>query len=190
MPVVTTARLRYVSIPPRKMRLVANLVKGLPIQKALDILNFTKRAAAMPIAKTLKSAAANALSIEGSSHVKPEDLIVKNIMVDAAPSAKRIRYQSMGRVFRYRKRFCHLTVTLEEKASAVTPVPSPGKEKTKGAGGTAETEKRTKSVKKASSSKTNKSAAKSSKKTTGKAAKKKTAANPKKKTAAKSKRTK
>jgi large subunit ribosomal protein L22 len=116
MPVQTTARLRYVSIPPRKMRLVANLVKGMPIQKALDVLNFTPRVAASHIAKTLKSAAANALSIGGTAHVKPEDLFVKNIQVDAAPMAKRIRFQSMGRVFRYRKRFCHLTVLLEERA--------------------------------------------------------------------------
>lgn len=115
MPVQTTARLRYVSIPPRKMRLVANLVKGMPIQKALDVLNFMPRVAAYHIAKTLKSAAANALSIGGTAHVKPEDLFVKSIHVDAAPMAKRIRFQSMGRVFRYRKRYCHLTVLLEEK---------------------------------------------------------------------------
>lgn len=111
-----TARLRFVSIPPRKMRLVANMVKGLPIEKALNILNFTPRIAAYHIAKTLKSAAANALSLEGTDNLKPEDLVVKNIVVDAAPTAKRIRFQSMGRIYRYRKRYCHLTVVLEEKA--------------------------------------------------------------------------
>ncbi len=139
MALQTTARLRYVSIPPRKMRLVANLVKGLPIQKALDILNFTKRVAAMPIAKTLKSAAANALSQEGTAHLKPEDLMVKNIFVDPAPSAKRIRFQSMGRVFRYRKRFCHLTVILEEKAAPRVGNAPQGKDKTKAEGATEET---------------------------------------------------
>ncbi|MDD5427587.1 MAG: uL22 family ribosomal protein, partial [candidate division Zixibacteria bacterium] len=72
-----TARLRFVSIPPRKMRLVANMVKGLPIEKALNILNFTPRIAAYHIAKTLKSAAANALSLEGTDNLKPEDLVVK-----------------------------------------------------------------------------------------------------------------
>ncbi len=113
MVVNASARLRYVSIPPRKMRLVANMVKGLPVQKALDILNFTPKIAAQHLAKTLKSAAANALSAEGTDVVKAEDLTVKNITVDAAPTAKRIRFQSMGRVFRYRKRFCHLTVMLQ-----------------------------------------------------------------------------
>src|SRR5512140_822079 len=124
MPVTTTARLRYVSIPPRKMRLVARMVKGMPIQRALDVLNFTPRAAANHIAKTLKSAAANALSQEGTAHVRPEDLHVKSIVVDEAPTAKRIRFQSMGRVFRYRKRFSHLTVVLEEKASVTAPEPT------------------------------------------------------------------
>jgi large subunit ribosomal protein L22 len=131
MPVQTSARLRYVSIPPRKMRLVANLVKGMPIQKALDVLNFTPRVAAYHIAKTLKSAAANALSIQGTAHVKPEDLFVKSIYVDAAPMAKRIRFQSMGRVFRYRKRYCHLTVLLEEKEHAAPKAGSTETSKTK-----------------------------------------------------------
>lgn len=125
MPVTTKARLRYVSIPAKKMRLVAKIVKGMPIQKALDTLNFTPRAAASPLAKTLKSAAANALSQEGSAHIRPEDLHVKLITVDEAPTAKRIRFQSMGRVFRYRKRFSHLTVVLEERSSA-KPVAAAG----------------------------------------------------------------
>jgi large subunit ribosomal protein L22 len=183
MPVVSTARLKYVSIPPRKMRLVANLVKGMPIQKALDVLNFTKRVAAQHIAKTLKSAAANALSIEGStSQFNPEDLHVKSITVDAAPSAKRIRFQSMGRVFRYRKRHSHLTVVLEERPSVVTPpAPTAGKAKTKVAaegtsGVTEETAKKATPKKAKSATKT------PAKKASGKAGKK-TAAKPKKKSA-------
>ncbi len=129
MAVQTSARLKYVSIPPRKMRLVARLVKGMPIQKALDVLNFTPRVAAHHIAKTLKSAAANALSIEGTAHLKPEDLMVKNIFVDAAPMVKRIRFQSMGRVFRYRKRSSHLTIILEEKAHPKPKAAEPVKAK-------------------------------------------------------------
>ena len=151
------------------MRLVANLVKGLPIQKALDILNFTKRAAAYHIAKTLKSAAANAFSMVGTDHVKPEDLYVKSITVDPAPSAKRIRFQSMGRVFRYRKRHSHLTVVLEEKAATPTAAPVAAKEKSKtsaeGAAGDAQ-------VKKSTPKKAKSSAKKSAKKAPAKAAKK------------------
>ena len=116
MPVKAIARLKYVSIPPRKMRLVADMVKGLPVEKALDVLNFTPRIAAHHIAKTLKSATANALSQEGTTQLKPESLHVKTITVDSAPMAKRIQFQSMGRVFRIRKRHCHLTIVLEEIA--------------------------------------------------------------------------
>ncbi|UCC44805.1 MAG: 50S ribosomal protein L22 [Candidatus Zixiibacteriota bacterium] len=126
MSVQAMARLRYISIPPRKMRLVADMVKGLPVEKALDILNFTPRVAAEHIAKTLKSATANALSQEGTAQLRPEDLHVKNIMVDAAPTMKRIRFRSMGRVYRYRKRHCHLTVILEEVVQKKVPVAEVG----------------------------------------------------------------
>lgn len=95
------------------MRLVANNVKGMPVEKALAALNFTPRIAAHHLAKTVKSAAANALSQEGTDSLHPEDLTIKNIIVDAAPTQKRIRFRSMGRVFRYHKRFCHLTVFVE-----------------------------------------------------------------------------
>lgn len=121
MLVKSSARLKYVSIPPKKMRIVADLVKGLPVEKALNILNFTPRIAARHIANTLKSAAANALSIEGTDHLKPEDLVIKNIVVDEAPTAKRIRFQSMGRVFRYRKRFSHLTIELQGESEVPAP---------------------------------------------------------------------
>jgi len=169
MSVTTTARLRHCSIPPRKMRLVANLVRGLPIQKALDVLNFTKRAAAYHVAKTLKSAAANAFSMVGTDHVKPEDLYVKSITVDPAPSAKRIRFQSMGRVFRYRKRHSHLTVVLEEKAVTPATTPTAVKDKTKA---TAEGEAGETQVKKTAPKKTKSAARKLAKKTPTKAAKK------------------
>ena len=123
MAVQTVARLRYVSIPPRKMRQVTELVKGLPVEKALNILNFTPKIAARHVAKTLKSAAANALSLEGTAHLHPEDLFVKEIFVQPAPAYKRIRFRSMGRVYRYKKRHCHLTVKLEERPQAATPKP-------------------------------------------------------------------
>lgn len=118
MIITSKARLRFSSIPHRKMRIVADIVKGMPVEKALDTLNFTRRAAAYHIAKVIKSAAANALSKEGTERLHPEDLRVKTISVDQAPSMKRIRFQSMGRVFRYRKRHSHLTVVVEGKMVA------------------------------------------------------------------------
>lgn len=169
----SSARLKYVSIPPRKMRLVGDMIKGMPVEKALNILNFTPKIAAHHLAKTLKSAAANALSAEGTDHLKPEDLVVKTVIVDAAPTAKRIRFQSMGRVFRYKKRFCHLTVNIEGEMEAPAP--------TKGAASKAK-----KSAAEDSADVAPKKQAKASskaKKTVKKVAKKKTTA--KKKTAAK-----
>lgn len=127
MLVNSTAKLRYLSIPPRKMRLVADSVKGLPVEKALGILNFTPRIAARHLAKTVKSAAANALSQEGTDHLRPEALVVKNIIVEKAPTAKRIRFRSMGRVFRVYKRFCHLTVMVEGKTDVEAELKAAGK---------------------------------------------------------------
>jgi len=111
------------------MRLVGDLVKGMAVEEALGILNFTPRIAAHHMAKTLKSAAANALSKEGTDRLKPESLIIKSVIVDAAPTAKRIRFQSMGRVFRYRKRFCHLTIMIEGKLDAPEQQRKTGKAK-------------------------------------------------------------
>jgi large subunit ribosomal protein L22 len=151
------------------MRVVADLVKGLPIEKALDILNYTPRIAARHLAKTLKSAAANALSLEGTDHLKPEDLRVKNIIVDEAPTQKRIRFQSMGRVFRYRKRYSHLTVILEEQVQVEEPRPKarPTRKKAKAADAEAEPEAGTKTRKTAKKKATTKKKA-AAKKTAGK----------------------
>ena len=162
MRVKSTAQLRYLSIPPRKMRLVADIVKGLPVEKALGILNFTPKIAAHHLAKTLKSAAANALSKEGTDTLSPESLLIKNITVNAAPTAKRARFRSMGRVFRYRKRFCHLIVEVEghtetsvEKKTAKAPSKkTPADDKKKTAKGTTRAKsKKTTTTKKKTASK-------------------------------------
>jgi len=119
------ARIKYLRMSPKKMRRVAALVKGKPVEEALNILNFTPKAAAHPLAKTVKSAAANAIAAVGTAKLRAEDLSISKIMVDEAPTAKRVRFQSMGRVFRIRKRFCHVMVEVEGE-----PVP----EETKGRG--------------------------------------------------------
>lgn len=130
MAIQAVARLKYVSIPPRKMRLVADLVKGQPVEKALNILNFTPRIAARHLAKTLTSAVANALSSEGTDHLHAEDLFIQSIVVDEAPTQKRIRFQSMGRVYRYRKRFSHLTIIVAAKEARIAPAAAQSKGKT------------------------------------------------------------
>ncbi|HPM37226.1 MAG TPA: 50S ribosomal protein L22 [candidate division Zixibacteria bacterium] len=184
MLVQATARLKYVSIPARKMRQVADLVKGQPVEKALGILNFTPKIAAFHMAKTLKSAVANALSTEGTDHLHPEDLVVKEVQVDEAPTHKRIRFQSMGRVFRVRKRHCHLTIRVEANVDLeARRQAAKGRTKKAAAGETAETaaagtaapaKKKTAAAKKKAAAKT------AAKKTAAKkpAAKKKTAKKP------------
>lgn len=174
------ARLRYVSIPPRKMRLVADLVKGLPIEKALNILNFTPKIAARHLAKTLKSAAANALSLEGTDHLRPEDLIVKRIVVETAPTQKRVRFQSMGRVFRIRKRYSHLTVVVEEMPQPTMPKavrPKGGRKAASGEEAAPARKRKAPAKKKSAKSKTG---AKSTKSTKAKTAARKTTTKTKK----------
>ncbi|MCD6249307.1 MAG: 50S ribosomal protein L22 [candidate division Zixibacteria bacterium] len=111
--ITPTACSKFLSIPPRKMRQVGSLVVGLPVEKALDVLNFTPKIAAHHMAKTLKAAVANKLSVEGTANLDPEHLYVSQIVVNPGPSAKRIQYRSMGRVYRLRKRFCHLDIYLD-----------------------------------------------------------------------------
>ena len=148
MLVKAIARLKYLSIPPRKMRLVADMVKKMPVEKALNILNFTPKIAAVHLARTIKSAAANALSTEGTDHLRPEDLIISDIAVDNAPTAKRIQFQSMGRIFRIRKRHCHLMVQIEGEMDVAETVKAAKKKAKK----TGEKEPETK-VKKATAKK-------------------------------------
>lgn len=107
------AKTKYLRMSPKKVRQVADLIKGKKVLDALNILNFTPKAAAEPLAKTLKSAASNAIANEGTSRLKAEDLSIKKIFVDSAPTMKRIRFQSMGRIFRIRKRMCHITIEVE-----------------------------------------------------------------------------
>jgi large subunit ribosomal protein L22 len=95
------------------MRRVADLIKGKPVEEAINILQYTPKGAAHHLVKTVKSAAANAISQVGTAKLKAEDLSIVHVFVDAAPTAKRVRFQSMGRVFRIKKRFCHLTVEVE-----------------------------------------------------------------------------
>ncbi len=129
------ASVKYLRTSPRKMRQVAHLIKGKPVEEALNILNYTPKSAAHHLAKTLKSAAANAIAGVGTAKLKVEDLLVSNIFVDQAPTAKRIRFQSMGRVFRLRKRFCHLTVFIEGEPEKETPKPTRSKKAKKIASG-------------------------------------------------------
>ncbi|GAB4320564.1 MAG: 50S ribosomal protein L22 [Candidatus Zixiibacteriota bacterium] len=112
------ARARYLRGSARKMRQVAGLVKGMPVRTAEQFLRHVPKAAAAPLAKVIKSAAANALAVEGTGHQKAEELVVADVRVDGGPIARRFRAVGMGRAYRIRKRYCHVQVTVTDGAPA------------------------------------------------------------------------
>ncbi|MBE0617588.1 MAG: 50S ribosomal protein L22 [Proteobacteria bacterium] len=106
------ATLRYLRIAPRKVRLVADLVRGKPVQDALSALRFTPKSASMPVRKLIESAVANA---ENNHGLDIDTLWVREIRVDEGPTLKRFRPRAQGRAFQIMKRTSHVSVVLEEK---------------------------------------------------------------------------
>lgn len=106
------ARLRFVRLSPRKARLVADLIRGKGSEEALNILSFTKKAAAQVILKLLKSAIANATQKKTTDI---DRLYIKKITVDQGPTWKRYTPRAMGRATMIRKRTSHITIVLDER---------------------------------------------------------------------------
>ncbi len=98
-------------IPPRKVRLLVDMVRGKKVEDALNILKFTPTPHAKTVAKVVKSAAANA---ENNFQMTPEDLRIVTIFADGARSLRRFRPRARGRVGRIVKRSSHITVVVEE----------------------------------------------------------------------------
>ena len=109
---VCSAKLRNIPSSPRKMRLVADMVRGVEVFKALGLLHFSNKAAAADIEKLLKSAISN---WEQKNETKAESgqLYIKTITVDCAPMLKRLRPAPQGRGYRIRKRSNHVTLFLD-----------------------------------------------------------------------------
>ncbi len=106
---------RYIGSSPRKMRLVVDLIRGMPVNKAMEVLHFSTKHASKDAGKVLRSAIANLMNNDDSEHVEPEDLFIKEVYVNNGPMIKRIRPAPMGRAFRIRKRACHLTIIVASK---------------------------------------------------------------------------
>lgn len=104
------AQARYVRMTPMKCRRVIDLVRGLPVQEALDILRFAPQAASEPIGKVVASAAANA---EHNKNLQRADLFIAQAYVDEGPTLKRFRPRAQGRAFRIRKRTSHITIVVQ-----------------------------------------------------------------------------
>jgi large subunit ribosomal protein L22 len=106
---VVRASARYTRVTPRKARLVADQVRGLPVSEARTLLDFSTRGAARDIGKLIASAAANA---EANHELVADDLEVAEINVDEGPTLKRWRARARGRATRVDKKTAHVSVAL------------------------------------------------------------------------------
>lgn len=106
---------RHVRISPLKVRRVVDLVRGLDVQEALDILKFAPQGAAEPVAKVVASAAANA---ENTDDLRINDLYISQAFVDEGVTMRRIRPRAKGSASRIMKRGSHITVVVESKSDA------------------------------------------------------------------------
>ena len=115
------AKLNDVPTSPRKMRLVADTVRGQEVNHALDLLKYSKREASVRLEKLLRSAIANweAKNPDKSKELDNGNVYVKTIMVDEGRTLKRIRPCPQGRAGRIRKRSNHVTVVLDVKPTTV-----------------------------------------------------------------------
>jgi len=102
---------KYVRISPTKVRKVGKVVKGKPVEDALNVLGFMPQRAAKVLGKVIRSAVANA---DQKPDVEVDNLTIGNIVVNQGPSLKRFRPRAMGRATRILKRTSHITVTLSE----------------------------------------------------------------------------
>ncbi len=107
----TSAKHRYAKISPQKCRLVADQVRGMPVEKALTLLTFSNKKAAVLVRKVLESAIANAEHNDGADI---DELKVSSVYVDQGPVMKRMRARAKGRGNRILKRTSHITVTVAD----------------------------------------------------------------------------
>ena len=103
----------HIRISPRKVRMVVDTVRGKSVSQALSILGFTRKKAALPVQKLLKSAVANAVENDGISDV--DTLVIDRIMVDEGPTLKRFMPRARGRATPIRKRTSHIRIILRER---------------------------------------------------------------------------
>ncbi|MSR23263.1 MAG: 50S ribosomal protein L22 [Gemmatimonadetes bacterium] len=111
---------RLVRMSPRKVRLVVDQIRGVPVNEAYALLQFSKKAAAVPVGKTLRSAVANA-QYKGQAEgevVDADELIVREAFVDEGPSLKRFRAAAMGRAAPIKKRTSHITVVVDKRGAS------------------------------------------------------------------------
>lgn len=108
----SVAKLRFARVSPQKVRLVADQVRGMGVEQALDLLKFETKKSARIVHKVLESAIANAEHNEGAD---VDELSISEIMVDEGPTLKRIKPRARGSADRINKRTSHITVRVAEQ---------------------------------------------------------------------------
>ncbi len=126
----TRAVAKGVRLAPRKVSLVASLVRGRSVSDALTILEHTPKRAAKPIAKVIASAKANAVNTHG---IQEKDLVIQTLTVTAGPRLKRYKPAAMGRALPFQKKTSHITVVVrgEEKPKKKPVAKAADKKETK-----------------------------------------------------------
>lgn len=114
---VSFAKLRNVPSSPRKMRLIVDTIRGMEVFRALGVLRFSNKDAAIPVEKLLRSAIAN-WEQKNERRAESGELFVVSVNVDAATTLKRMRPAPQGRGFRIRKRSNHITLFVDTKNMA------------------------------------------------------------------------
>lgn len=107
----TSAKLKFSRISPQKVRLVADQIRGLPVDKALNMLAYSNKKASVILKKLLESAIANAEHNDGADI---DDLRVATVCVDQGPVIKRLQPRARGRADRIMKRTSHVIMTVSE----------------------------------------------------------------------------
>jgi large subunit ribosomal protein L22 len=108
---MATAKLRYIRIAPRKLRIIANMVRGQKVVSAINGLRFTRKSGAQEVFKLLVSAVANA---EDQGDIDIDKLVVKTITVDQGPTLNRWRPRAMGRATPIDKKTSHVFLEVSE----------------------------------------------------------------------------
>lgn len=107
---------KSVRVSPRKVRLVADAIRGLSIEEALRVLQVSQKRAATPLMKTLQSAVANAVN---NANLDRKDLTIGTIMVNGGQALKRFRPSTRGRIHPYKKRSSNITVVVKSVSPSV-----------------------------------------------------------------------
>jgi len=109
------AKLSYLRIAPRKVRMVTALIKGKKVEKAQTILSFTTKKAAQPVLKLLNSALASAIN---NFQMQGSNMYISKVLVNEGPKLKRWRARARGRAFPIQKKTSHITIVLQETEKA------------------------------------------------------------------------